>query len=137
MPRTTITEEVPRPANLIPPTRIVGPLTIELARGGQTFAWHRGDPDITLFEGDVSTYGSIRVSATAYTQGEGGLELKLMEVADPATPVVLEESVSEQNYQQLRTVLLTPGRRVRLYVWMDECPSGQVDVSWGVWGRTG
>lgn len=118
------------------PQRIIAPTTVQLARGIQTFAWHRGDPDITLFEGDVSVYASIRIAATAYTQ-DGGLMLKLTEVSDPATPIVLEENVSEQNYQELRTLVGTPGRRVRLFVWMDECPSGQVEITWGVWGRSG
>jgi hypothetical protein len=106
--------------------------TLQLARGSQTVAWRAGD--ITLFEGSVAEYGSVRIAVTAWME-TGGMEIKVAEVTDPTMPIIIESSVSEQNYQELRTVLMTPGRRLRVYVWMDECPSHEIQLTWGVWGR--
>lgn len=122
----------------VTPTRpvVVRPqtTTVQLSRGIQTIAWTSGD--IVLFEGDVAAYRSVRISATAYTES-GGLMLKILEVDDPATPIVLMENVSEVSYQELRVCLDVPGRRIALRVWVDECPTGAVQVTWGVWGRPG
>ncbi|HSP36912.1 MAG TPA: hypothetical protein VLR26_04080 [Frankiaceae bacterium] len=92
--------------------------------------------DITLFSGDVSGYRSVRIAATAYTES-GGLMIKVLEVEDASRPIVLEENVAEESYQELRTTLEVPGRVLALRVWVDECPTGSVDLSWGVWGLAG
>jgi hypothetical protein len=108
--------------------------TVQLARGSQTFSWTSGD--IVLFQGDVSAYRSVRVCASVYTES-GGLMLKILEVEDPATPVVILENEAEVSYQELRVCLDVPGRRLALRVWVDECPTGSVQATWGVWGRPG
>lgn len=106
--------------------------TVQLARGVQTVPWTSGD--ITVFEGDVSGFAAVRVAVTAYTES-GGLMIKVFDVEDAATPIVLEENVAETSYQEMRTTLPVPGRRMAVRIWVDECPTGQVQLTWGVWGR--
>ena len=106
--------------------------TVQLARGAKTVQWTSGD--ITLYEGDVSGFASVRLAVTAYTES-GGLMIKVFDVEDAATPIVLEENVAETSYQEMRTTLPVPGRRMAVRIWVDECPTGRVELTWGVWGR--
>ena len=109
-------------------------ITVKLARGVKTVSWTGGD--ITLYEGDVSGFHSVRIAVTAYTQS-GGLMIKVLDVEDPAEPIVLQENVNEASYQEMRTSLDVPGRRMAVRIWVDECPTGSVQLTWGVWGRSG
>lgn len=106
--------------------------TVELARGAETVHWTSGD--ITLYEGDVSGFASVRLAVTAYTES-GGLMIKVFDVEDATTPIVLKENIAETSYQEMRTALPVPGRRMAVRIWVDECPTGRVELTWGVWGR--
>jgi hypothetical protein len=63
--------------------------------------------------------------------------IKVFDVEDAGTPVVLEENVAETSYQEMRTTLPVPGRRMAVRIWVEECPTGQVQLSCGIWGRPG
>ena len=140
MPKTTAEDmtgtatmtTAPKPSSITPRPITAATTTVQLSRGTQTVAWRAGD--ITLFEGNVAEYGSVRLAVTAWME-TGGMEIKVAEVTDPTMPIIIESSPAEQNYQEMRTVLMTPGRRLRVYIWMDECPSHEIQLTWGVWGR--
>jgi hypothetical protein len=106
--------------------------TVLLSRGGQTYFWGRGDH--VVFVGDVSGFRTVRIVATA-SATSSGLVMRVEDVEDPAVPIVLEENTTEQDHQELRTVLDVPGRRLAVVVWVDEEPPGPVQVTWGIWGR--
>ena len=106
--------------------------TVLLSRGAQTYYWGRGDH--VVFVGDVSCLRTVRIVVTASAQSSG-LVVRVQDVEDPAVPIVLEENATEQNDQELRTVLDVPGRRLAVVVWVDEEPPGPVQVTWGIWGR--
>jgi hypothetical protein len=106
--------------------------TVQLARGIQTFPGTPGD--ITLYEGDVSGFRTVRLAVTAYVEN-GGLMIKVFDVEDPARPIVLAENVAETAYQELRTTLDLPGRRMAVRIWVDETGGHDVQVTWGIWGR--
>ena len=109
------------------------PLSTEmLSRGVQSFHWGRGDH--VLFVGDVAGLRTVRIVVTASAESSG-LVMRVQDVEDPAAPVVLEENTTEENHQELRTVLDVPGRRLAVVVWVDEEPPGPVHVTWGIWGR--
>ena len=103
-----------------------------LSRGVQTYFWGGGDH--VVFVGDVSGLRTVRIVATASALSSG-LVMRVEDVEDPAVPIVLEENTTEQNDQELRTVLDVPGRRLAVVVWVDEEPPGPVQVTWGIWGR--
>ena len=106
--------------------------TVLLSRGVQSFYWGGGDH--VLFVGDVAGLRTVRIVVTASAESSG-LVMRVQDVEDPAAPVVLEENTTEQNHQELRTVLDVPGRRLAVVVWVDEEPPGPVHVTWGIWGR--
>ena len=114
-----------------PGTSAQGP-TVLLSRGVQSFYWGGGDH--VLFVGDVAGLRTVRIVVTASAESSG-LVMRVQDVEDPAAPVVLEENTTEQNHQELRTVLDVPGRRLAVVVWVDEEPPGPVHVTWGIWGR--
>jgi hypothetical protein len=106
--------------------------TVQMARGIQDFT--SGGGDITLFEGDVSGFRTVRLAVTAFVQ-DGGLMIKVLDVEDPTRPIVLQESVAETSYQELRTTLDVPGRRMAVRIWVDDHPGQAIQATWGVWGR--
>ncbi len=106
--------------------------TMLLSRGSDSFTSAGGE--IPLYEGDVSGYRTIRLAVTAFVP-DGGLMIKVYDVEDPALPIVLQESVAETGYQELRTTLDVPGRRLAVRIWVDDHPGQQIQVTWGIWGR--
>jgi hypothetical protein len=108
--------------------------TVLLSRGSGTVAWTGGE--ILLYDGDVSAYRTVRIAASAYTEC-GGVEFRVVEIADPTAPIVFESSRSERNFHDMKTVLDAPGQRIAVRVWIDDCPIGKVELTWGVWGRPG
>jgi hypothetical protein len=87
-----------------------------------------------LFEGDVSGFRTVRLAVTAFVQ-DGGLMIKVLDVEDPTRSIVLQESVAETSYQELRTTLDVPGRRMAVRIWVDDHPGQAIQATWGVWGR--
>jgi hypothetical protein len=106
--------------------------TVLLARGIEDFT--SGGGEITLYEGDVSAFGAVRLAVTAFVQ-DGGLMIKVLDVEDAARPIVLQESIAETSYQEMRTTLEIPGRRMALRIWVDDHPGQAIQATWGVWGR--